>query len=347
MPITRADFGKTTDAQSADLFTLTNANDLVVKITNFGARITELHVPDRNEELADIVLGFDNLGQYLAPHPYFGTTVGRVANRIDKGSFQLDGTGHRVTINDGPHALHGGTTGIDRALWTAEPHQRANGPGVDFFHVSPHGDQGFPGNLSIIVRYTLTDTNELRIEFEAESDKATPVNLSHHSYFNLAGAGSGPIYDHLLRIHASRYTPVNGDLIPTGELLPVAGTVMDFAKPMLIGSRINDVPGGGYDHNYVVDHFSGKLAPAARVEHSASGRTMDVSTNQPGIQFYSGNFLDGSIAGIGGRYEKHGGFCLETQHFPDSVNQPHFPTTILRPGKTYRQTAVYKFGVIK
>jgi aldose 1-epimerase len=341
MPINRAAFGK---SRGSELFTLTNANDLVLKITNYGARVTELHVPDRNEELADIVLGFDNLEQYLAPQPYFGATVGRVANRIAHGNCEIDDTTHRLTVNSGSHTLHGGAIGIDRAFWTAEPHQRPDGPGVDFFHVSPDGDQGFPGNLSIIVRYTLTDANAVRIELEAQTDKPTPVNLSHHSYFNLAGAGRGPVYDHLLQLHASHYTPVNAELIPTGEILPVAGTVMDFTNPTPIGLRINQVPGGGYDHNYVLDHFTGKLSPAARVEHPPTGRTMTVTTTQPGIQFYTGNFLDGTLTGVGGRYEKHGGFCLETQHFPDSVNHPHFPSTLLRPGKTYRQTTIYSFG---
>ena len=307
--------------------------------------MTELHVPDRHQQFSDVVLGFDQLDPYISHTAYFGCIAGRVANRIAKGTFAIDGRQYHVTINNGPNTLHGGTTGIDRAVWNATPQTRTDGPGVDFAMVSPDGDQGFPGNLSIVVRYTLTDDNAMRVEFEATTDKPTPVNLTNHSYFNLAGAGSGTIYDHVLTLRASHYTPVNDQLIPTGDVPSVANTSMDFTKPTAIGKRINDVP-GGYDHNYAIDHATGKLILAADVEELRSGRTMDVLTTQPGIQFYSGNFLDGSLTGLGGRYDKHGGFCLESQHFPDSVNHPRFPSTILRPQEVYRQTAVYRFGVV-
>ncbi len=345
MPIVRSEFGRTPDGKAAELFTLTNAGGAILKLTNYGARVTELHVPDREKRIGNVVLGFDQLAPYVAHTEYFGCIAGRVANRIAHGSFEIDGVRYQLTINNGPNTLHGGTTGIDRAIWTAAPKTHADGPGVDFELVSPDGDQGFPGNLSIVVRYTLTDDNAVRIEFEAATDKPTPVNLTNHSYFNLAGPGSGMIYDHMLTLRASHYTPVNDQFIPTGEILPVANTLMDFTKPMPIGKRIHEVP-GGYDHNYVIDHATGKLIPVAHVEEPATGRTLDVLTTQPGIQFYTGNFLNGSLTGLGGQYNKHGAFCLETQHFPDSVNHRHFPSTILRPGETYRQTAVYRFGVM-
>jgi len=345
MPIVRSEFGRAPDGKVAELFTLTNTGGTVLKLTNYGARVTELHVSDRRQRMANVVLGFDQFSQYANHKEYFGCIAGRVANRIAGGAFQIDGIPHHLAINNGPNTLHGGTTGIDRAFWKSTEQTRTDGPGIDFSTISPDGDQGFPGNLSIVVRYTLTNDNAVRIEFEATTDKTTPVNLTNHSYFNLAGAGSGTIYDHVLALHASRFTPVNAELIPTGELIPVAGTLMDFTKPMPIGKRIHQVP-GGYDHNYVIDHATGKLIPVAHVEEPTTGRTMDVLTTQPGIQFYTGNFLDGSLTGIGGRYHENGGFCLETQHFPDSVNHPHFPSTLLRPGETYRQTAVYKFGVV-
>jgi aldose 1-epimerase len=346
MPITRSEFGRTPDGHVALLYTLTNPNGVVLKLTNYGARITELHVPDRNGKLADVTLGFDQFAGYLGDQPYFGTIVGRVSNRIARGRFQLEGKTYQLTINNGHNTLHGGKAGIDRALWKSSPIERKDGPGIDFSLVSPDGDQGFPGNLTIAARYTLTNDNAMRIDLEATTDKATPVNLCNHAYFNLAGAGSGTVFDHVVTLNASRYTPVDSELIPTGELLPVAGTVMDFTKATPIGLRIDQVLGGGYDHNYVIDNVTGKLIQAARVVEPKSGRTMDVLTTQPGIQFYTGNFLDGSLTGIGGKYIRHGGFCLETQHFPDSVNHPNFPSTLLRPGETYRETAVYKFGVV-
>jgi aldose 1-epimerase len=345
MPIARSELGRAADGKVAELFTLTNSAGSILKLTNYGARITELHVADRHKHFADVVLGFDQLSSYLSHKEYFGCTVGRFANRIATGTCPVDGKHHRLTINNGPNTLHGGTTGIDRAFWKSVEQLHKDGPGIDFAMISPDGDQGFPGNLSIVVRYTLTHDNAVRIEFEATTDKATPVNLTNHSYFNLAGAGTGTIFDHVLTLHASRFTPVNAELIPTGETLPVAGTPLDFTKPARIGQRIRYVP-GGYDHNYVIDHWAGKLIPVAHVEEPKTGRTMDVLTTQPGVQLYTGNFLDGSLTGIGGRYWKNGAFCLETQHFPDSVNHPHFPSTLLRPGETYRQTAVYKFGVV-
>jgi aldose 1-epimerase len=343
MSIARSELGRAADGKIAELFTLTNSAGTVLKLTNYGARITELHVADRHNRFADVVLGFDQLSPYLTHKEYFGCTVGRFANRIASGTCPVEGKHHRLTINNGPNTLHGGTIGIDRAFWKSVEQSHRDGPGVNFTMTSPDGDQGFPGNLAIVVRYTLTHDNAVRIEFEATTDKPTPVNLTNHSYFNLAGAGSGTVFDHVLTLRASRYTPVNAELIPTGELLPVAGTLMDFTKATAIGKRIHQVP-GGYDHNYVIDHWTGKLIPVAHVEEPKTGRTMDVLTTQPGIQLYTGNFLDGSLTGIGGRYNQNGAFCLESQHFPDSVNHAHFPSTLLRPGETYRQTAVYKFG---
>lgn len=334
-----------TDGRAVELFTLTNAGGSTAKITTYGARLTEVHVPDRNGKRADVVLGFDNLAQYVSHREYFGTTTGRVANRIAGGKFEIDGIRYTLPLNNGPNTLHGGTVGVDRAVWAGREVTDPAGPTVEFSHVSPDEDQGFPGDLSMRVRYTFTDANEVCIEFHATTDKPTPVNLCNHSYFNLAGAGSGPIYDHVLMLNASHYTPVNEALIPTGEILPVAGTIMDFRRPTPIGAHIREVPGGGYDHNYVLDSRDGHLALAARVEDPRTGRKLEVFTTEPGIQFYSGNFLDGSLQGIGGRYERHGGFCLETQHFPDAVHHANFPSIILRPGETYRHTVVYAFGV--
>lgn len=344
MPIVRSEFGRTPDGKIGELFTLTNSNGVMLKLTNYGARVTELHVPDRKGQLANVTLGFDHFAGYLGDQPYFGTIVGRVVNRIARGTFKIAGKTYQITTNIGPNTLHGGKIGIDRALWKSTPIDREDGPGVDFSHTSPDGDQGFPGNLAVAARYTLTHDNALRVELEASTDRTTPVNLSNHAYFNLAGAGSGLIYDHVLTLHASHYTPVNEELIPTGEIRPVAGTIMDFTKPTPIGQRIHDVPGGGYDHNYVLHHVTGKPILVAKTYDPTSGRTMDVLTTQPGIQFYAGNSLDGSFTGLGGKYVKHGAFCLETQHFPDSVNHPHFPSTLLRPGETYRHTTIYKFG---
>jgi len=340
-------FGKTPDGQQVDLYTLTNTAGMTAKIMTYGAILTELDVPDRDGKPADVVLGFDNLKDYLAGHPYFGATVGRVANRVAKGKFTLDGKEYKLAVNNGPNALHGGLKGFDKVVWQAVPVTTPNGAGVRFTYTSKDGEEGYPGNLTAMVLYTLTNENALRLDYTAKTDKATPVNLTNHSYFNLAGANAGDILSHELTLFADRYTPVDDTLIPTGEIKPVKGTPLDFTKPTRIGERIDQLAGepGGYDHNFVLNGAGKKLALAARVHEAKSGRTMEMWTTEPGVQFYTGNFLDGKQTGRGGVvYKKHGGFCLEAQHFPDSVNHANFPTMILQPRETYRQTTVYKFS---
>lgn len=347
MTIKKEFFGKTKDGKDVALFTLTNRHKMVVKITNFGGIVTSILVPDKDGIFADVVLGFDNLTGYEGEHPYFGAIVGRYGNRIAKGKFTLDGTTYTLAANNGNNHLHGGIKGYDKVVWQAEEIKKENEVGVKLSYLSKDGEEGYPGNLSITVRYTLTDDNEFKIDYIAKTDKATPVNLTHHSYFNLEGAGSGDILGHLLTIHADRYTPVDDELIPTGELKPVRDTPLDFRNPIAVGVRIKDVP-GGYDHNYVLNDSDGPMRPAAEVSAPGSGRVMAVFTTEPGIQFYSGNFLDGSNTGKNGSvYRKHYGFCLETQHFPDSPNQPAFPSTILRPGETYTHRTIYTFSTLK
>ncbi len=347
--IARSSFG-TTKEGVVDLYTLTNKNGMVAKIITYGALLTELRVPDRQGNLSDVVLGFGDLAKYEAGHPYFGATIGRVGNRIAKGRFTLNGQQYKLATNNGPNHLHGGNVGFDKRKWKAEfPQSESAGrASLAFTYVSPDGEEGYPGTLTAKVTYTLTDRNELRIDYSATTDKPTPVNLTHHSYFNLAGEGHGDILGHELTIVASRFTPVDDTLIPTGQLAPVDGTVMDFRKPTTIGARIAKVPGappGGYDHNYVLDAKGGALSLAAVARDPKSGRVMEVLTTEPGLQFYSGNFLDGTLVGKAGvAYRQHFGFCLETQHFPDSVNRANFPTTILEPGKTYTSTTVYRFS---
>jgi aldose 1-epimerase len=344
--VQKADYGKMPNGTVIEQYTLTNAKGLTAKVITYGALMTELQVPDRNGKLSDIVLGFDNLDGYLAEHPYFGSTIGRVANRIAKGKFKLDGQEYTLAINNGPNHLHGGLKGFNRVVWKAEPIALADGAAVKFTYVSPDGEEGYPGNLTVTVTYTLTDANELKFDYTATTDKATPINLTNHSYYNLAG--SGDILDHEMMLAAKRYTPVDDTLIPTGKLEKVKGSPMDFTKPMPIGSRIKELTNdpSGYDHNYVLDSRGKSLALALRVSEAKTGRVMEVYTTEPGIQFYTGNFLDGTIKGKGGVvYKKHYGFCVEADHFPDSANQPKFPNTILRPGKTYTQTTVHKFSV--
>jgi len=340
-------YGKTGDGKEIRLFTLTNRNGLVARVMTYGALLTELRVPDRDGNLGDVVLGFDSLDGYLAGHPYFGATVGRVANRIAKGQFELEGKKYQLATNNGPNHLHGGNVGLDKKVWEARETMTKDGPAVMFHYLSPDGEENYPGNLDIHVTYTLTNRDELRIDYVATTDRATPVNLTNHSYFNLSGAGKGDILDHILMINADHFTPVDDTLIPTGEIQPVKGTVMDFTTPTAIGARIDRVGGNptGYDHNYCLNQKDGSLALAARVKSPRSGRIMEIYTTQPGVQFYSGNFLDGTVKGKGGiAYQKHYGFCLETQHYPDSVNHKNFPTVILRPGQTFRQTTVHKFS---
>lgn len=346
MSITKTYFGKTTDGQAVDLYTLANANKMAVKITNYGGIVTSIMAPDKNGELDDVVLGFDTLEKYLEGHPYFGAIVGRYGNRIAKGQFTLTGVTCKLAANNGENHLHGGIKGFDKVVWKAKEIKRENEVGVRLSYLSKDGEEGYPGNLSAVVTYTLTIDNELKIHYEAETDKPTPVNLTHHSYFNLGGAGSGDILGHVLTLHADRYTPVDEGLIPTGELKPVKDTLMDFTTPTEIGKRIHEVK-GGYDHNYVLNNWSEvqpSLRLAAKVKEPVSGRVMEVWTTEPGMQFYSGNFLDGTITGKKGNvYHKHYGFCLETQHFPDSPNKPNFPSVILEPGGKYTHTTVYTF----
>jgi aldose 1-epimerase len=339
-------FGKTADGTAVDLYVFTNANGMMAKVTNYGAILTELQFSDKNGHAADVVLGFDNLESYLAGHPHFGATTGRVANRIAKGKFILDGKEYTLAVNNGSNALHGGLKGFDKVVWKAEPKKTSDAVGVQLTYVSKDGEEGYPGNLTTVVTYTLNDQNELRIDYKATTDKATPVNLTNHSYFNLAGAESGDILGHELTLEADEYTPADDTLIPTGEIRSVKGTPLDFTKAATIGSRIAQVADktGGYDHNFVLRSKGKKLALAARVFEPKSGRMMEMYTTEPGVQLYTANFLDGKLKGKGGVvYGKHQALCLEAQHFPDAVNHPEFPSIILRPGQTYTQTTVYKF----
>ncbi len=338
-------FGRLRDGSAAGLYTLTNRNGLAAKITNYGTIITELHVPDRHGKFDDVVLGFDRLESYLQGHPHFGCTVGRVANRIAGGKFTLDGKTYTLAVNNGPNHLHGGLKGFDKILWQAEA-LAGDEPAVKFTCTSPDGDEGYPGNLAIAVVMTLTGHNELRIDYTAGTDKPTPVNLTNSSCFNLAGAGD--ILGHELMLAADNYTPSDANLIPTGEIAPVKGTPLDFTMPTPIGSRFDRLSGEprGYDHNFVLNGGGKNPAFAARVHEPESGRAMEMWTTEPGIQFYTGNFLDGIAGKNGARYRRHSAFCLEPQHFPDSVNQPQFPSIILRPGQTYRQTTLYKFSSV-
>jgi aldose 1-epimerase len=348
MNIQKSDFGKTNEGQAVELYTLTNNHGMTAKIATYGATLVELWVPDKNGQKADVVLGFDNIPQYQKESPFFGATTGRIANRIAKGKFKIDGKEYQVATNNGPNHLHGGPKGFDKQIWKAEELKSSKGAAVRFTYVSPDMDQGFPGRLTTHVTYTLTDDNELQIHYEATTDKTTIVNLTNHSYFNLHGAGSGKdILDHVLTLYADAYTPVDDTLIPTGEIKPVKGTIYDFTSPKAIGKDIEKTPGtpNGYDHNYVINGKPGDLRKAARVEDPDTGRVMEVRTDQPGVQLYTGNFLDGKISGVGGKpYVKHYAFCLETQHFPDSVNHPKFPTTELKPGQTFKSTTIFKFS---
>jgi len=346
MSVQTKPFGKLPNNSEVTLFILGNQNGLRASVMNYGATLVSLEAPDRHGHLIDVTLGFDTLDGYVHHNsPYFGCIVGRCANRIAHGEFHLDGQHHRLATNNGPHHLHGGQKGFDKAFWKAEV-GAGKSPSVKFVHSSPDGDEGYPGNLAVTVTYTLTDDNELRIEYAATSDKATPVNLTNHSYFNLAG--SGTILDHEVLIASTRYIPVNDSYIPTGKIDSVKGTPMDFTKSTRIGQRIGQVTGdpGGYDHTYVLDTDGKTTRLAARVVEPQSGRILEVHTTQPGVQFYTGNFLNGKTVGKGGRpYHKHAGFCLETQHYPDSVNQPAFPSVILRPGQTYDQKTAYHLAV--
>jgi aldose 1-epimerase len=347
--VTKESFGKTSDGQNVDIYTLTNRRGAEVKITNYGGIITSLKVPDRNGKRDDIVLGFDNLDAYLKGHPYFGAIIGRYANRIAKGRFTLNGHQYALAVNNGENHLHGGIRGFDKVVWTATPLKVPNGAALRLTYLSKDGEEGYPGNLSVRVIYTLTNANELKVEYWATTDKDTVVNLTSHSYFNLAGQGNGDILNHQLLIKARRFTPTDAGSIPTGELKSVNGTPFDFTSSFRIGDRINDDDqqlkfGNGYDHNFVLDGRMGTLRQAAVAYEPASGRSMEVWTTEPGIQFYTGNFLDGTLTGKDGKvYQQRYGFCLETQHFPDSPNKPLFPTTVLRKGQRYHTVTIHKF----
>lgn len=344
-------FGYAPDGTEVRLYTLTNAHGLRATISTYGGTLTSLLTPDRNGQPGDVVLGFDSVAGYTSPQylqagPYFGALIGRYGNRIGQGRFSLEGRTYTLARNNGPNSLHGGQRGFDKVLWTAEPGTSPYGQTLTLTYFSPDGEEGYPGNLSVQVVYTLTPDNALRLDYSATTDQATPLNLTNHSYFNLHHGHAPDALGHELTLHADRYTVVDDTLIPTGELRPVQGTPFDFRQPHTIGARIGQVP-GGYDHNWVL---AAQQRPrpqlAASVYEPVSGRTLEVLTDQPGVQFYSGNFLDGSLQGKGGTvYGPHYGFCLETQHFPDSPNQPHFPGTILQPGHTFRSTTEYRFGV--
>lgn len=342
----KRDFGRTADGTPVELYTLQNGR-ITVKIMTYGATVVSIEAPDRDGRVDDVALGFDGLDGYLGEHPYFGATVGRVANRIAKGKFTLDGKEYSLALNNGPNTLHGGIKGFNRVVWKAEEIDNPAGPSVKMTYLSPDGDEGYPGNLTVAVTFTVTVRDELKIEYAATTDKATPINLSNHSYFNLGGKTNESILGHELTLAADRYTPVDDTLIPTGEIAPVAGTPLDFRKPTAIGARIDQLKGdpGGYDHNFALNDQSGALAFAARVFDSKTGRVLEMATTEPGVQFYSGNFLDGTNVGKGGTvYKKHHGLCLEAQHYPDSVHHANFPNSILKPGQTYRQTTVYTFS---
>ena len=348
---TSAPFGKTNAGTEVQLFTLTNANGVKATITNFGGTLTSLLVPDKNGKMGDVILGFDNVSGYqshefLKSGPYFGALIGRYGNRIRGGKFTLDGKKYTLATNNGANTLHGGKVGFDKVVWQAEPGSSAEGQNLKLTYVSKDGEEGYPGTLNVAVVYTLTADNALKIDYTATTDKATVVNLTNHAYFNLNHGAGKDILGHEVTLPADRYNVVDTGLIPTGELRPVKGTPFDFTAPHAIGERIAQVP-GGYDHNWVLSTPTGQHA-AATVYEPTTGRTLEVTTDQPGIQFYTGNFLDGTLKGKGGTvYGKNAGFCLETQHFPDSPNQPNFPSTVLKPGETYHSVSTYKFGVRK
>jgi aldose 1-epimerase len=340
------------NGKAIEVFTLTNASGVEVRALTFGGVISSWRVPDRTGQMADIVLGFDDPASYIKGNtPFFGALVGRYANRIGKAQFTLDGKTFKLAANNGPNHLHGGNVGFDKVLWQGEPLKVKDGAGVAFTRTSPDGEEGYPGTLKVRVTYTLTNANELIVAYEATTDKATPINLTQHSYFNLAGQGNGDVLGHEMRINADRFTPVDETLIPTGELAPVDNTPFDFRKPTAIGARIVSEHqqmnfGRGYDHNWVLARTAAGLSLAAEVFEPKSGRTLTVTTTEPGMQLYTGNFLDGTITGKDGKvYRPRYGFCLETQHFPDSPNRATFPSTILRPGTTFRSSTVFTTGV--
>jgi aldose 1-epimerase len=350
--IEKQSFGKTPDGVEVFLYTLKNASGMQVKITNFGGRITAIEAPDRNKKFDDVALGFDNVDGYTAgpaASAYFGAIIGRYGNRLAHGTFTLDGHTYHIPTNEGANMLHGGVSGFDKKVWQAKETSSHGEPALELHYLSPDGQEGFPGNLNVTVRYSLDNRNGLHIDYTATTDKPTVLNLTNHSYFNLEGAGSQTILNERLTIDADRFTPVNATLIPTGAIESVAGTPLDFRKATEIGSRINDKNeqlklGKGYDFNFVLNHPGDLSKVAVKVEDPKSGRVMEVFTTQPGVQFYTGNFLNGTVRGIGGVYGHRSALCLETQHFPDSPNHSNFPSTVLRPGKTFRSTTIYRFS---
>jgi aldose 1-epimerase len=363
--VARGPFGKLPDGTAVELFTLTNASGMEVRLTNYGGIVTAIKVADRTGKPGDVVLGYDSLEGYVKNPSYFGAIVGRYANRIGNAQFTLDGKTYTLAANNDGNSLHGGLKGFDKAVWSAETFEKAGAAGVALSYTSPDGDEGYPGRLALRVTFTLSDSNALSLEYSAKTDKATVLNLTHHDYFNLAGDGSGDVLAHLLTMNAGRYTPVDAKLLPTGALATVAGTPLDFRKPTAIGLRIDSSDeqikrGGGYDHNFVIDRAgvidgtgattgsrdsaTSGLTLAARVTDPKSGRVLEVHTTEPGVQLYTANHLNGVIGKAGHRYDKRGAFCLETQHFPDSPNRPAFPTTTLRPGTEFRSRTVYSFS---
>ena len=351
--ITRQTWGKTAAGEAVELYTLTNGKGASVQIATLGGTVVSLKVPDKAGALGDVVLGFDSLEGYLGAHPFFGVLVGRYGNRIGNAQFTLDGKTYTLAKNNGVNTLHGGRKGFDKYVWKAREVPSPDGLAIELTHVSPDGDEGYPGTLSVTVRYTWTESTGLRIDYTATTDKPTVLNLTNHSYFNLSAGASATILDHTLHLLADTFTPVDKGLIPTGELRAVAGTAFDFSKPRRIGEFIDATDeqiafGGGYDHNFVFRQPPGTMRLGARVVDPASGRILDLTTTEPGVQFYTGNFLDGSLKGRGGKpYVKRSGFCLETQHYPDSPNKPAFPSVVLRPGETYKTTTQYTFSVGK
>jgi aldose 1-epimerase len=347
-------FGKTPDGKTVDIYTLTNSHGMEVRAMTYGGIVVSLRVPDKQGKLADVVLGFDNFDGYLDNKPYMGAIIGRYGNRIGGAEFRLDGVKYTLAKNNGPNSLHGGLKGFDKVVWDAHSSEGPQGQSVTFTYISKNGEEGFPGTLKAKVTYTLNNKNELIFDYQATADKATPVNLTNHSYFNLSGEGNGDILKHEVRLNADRFTPVDDNLIPTGELQSVkqgdGGTPLDFTKSTPIGARINAdyqqlVIAKGYDHNFVINRKGDGMELAARVKDPASGRVLEVFTTEPGVQFYTGNFLDGTITGKQGHvYKQRYGFCLETQHYPDSPNHPDFPSTILRPGQTYHSETMLKFS---
>ena len=346
--VTKRSFG-TADGAPVDLYTLTNGNGMEAAITNYGGIVVSLKTPDRAGQFADVALGFDSLDGYLKDNPYFGAIIGRYGNRIAKARFTLNGVEYKLAVNNGENALHGGVKGFNKQVWTANESTVDGAPGVELHYLSKDGEEGYPGNLDVTVTYSLTGANELKIAYSATTDKDTVVNLTNHSYFNLKGQGEGDILDHVVQIDADRYTPVDAGLIPTG-IESVKGTPFDFTKPTAIGARINEPNqqlkfGNGYDHNFVLNGPAGTMKQAAEVYSPKTGRVMQVLTTEPALQFYTGNFLDGSIKGKGGKmYNFRYGFCMETQHYPDSPNHPDFPSTVLKPGQRYQTQTVYKFS---